>query len=385
MDNTIFQSIEDLSKSGDISSLFESLESELKNAGEYHQLFNVLLLKKKVEFGLPLSRPSSFDDVPEKLNEEFEKYYISVAREVGQLLLDNDQISQGWIYFRTILEPEKVANKIKSLDLTDADPEFVEDLIKICLYESADPVLAFEIMLKTRGTCNTITVFDQSIQHLDAEVTKQVSALLLAHLYQELIENILYHYEREEKKVEKTSSLKELIEGQDWLYENDNYHIDVSHLNAVVRFSRLLNEESGLLSKAVELSQYGKKLAEPFRYPGDAPFEDYYLAHENYFLAQIDQDRESALNYFKEKLKNSDEDDRTMAAFVYAELLLRCNKINDALELIETELSDVDEIGGKTYSQWALEAGGIERLKEHARKNGDYASFLAAVLDSNPS
>jgi hypothetical protein len=382
MDNTIFQTIEDSSKAGDISYLFESLESELKSAGEYHQLFNVLLLKKKVEFGLPLSRPSSFDDVPENLNEEFEKYYISVAREVGQLLLDNDQISQGWIYFRTILEPEKVANKIKSLDLTDADPEFVEDLIKICLYESADPVLAFEIMLKTRGTCNTITVFDQSIQHLDSEITKQVAALLLSHLYQELIENILYHYEREEKKVEKTSSLKELIEGQDWLYENDNYHIDVSHLNAVVRFSRLLNAESGLLSKAVELSQYGKKLAEPFRYPGDAPFEDYYLAHENYFLAQIDQDRESALNYFKEKLKSSDEDDHMMAAFVYAELLLRCDKINEALELIETELSDVDEIGGKTYSQWALEAGGIDRLKENARKNGDYASFLAAVLES---
>lgn len=381
MSEAIFQKMEELSQKEDLPGLFDSLETELKNAGEFHQLFNVLLLKKKAEHGLPLSRPTSFEDVPKDQQDEFEKHYIDTAREIGNLLLEKDRITEAWVYFRTIQEHEPVAEKIRSLDLSDADPEFVEDLIRVCLYEMADPILGFEIMLKTRGTCNTITTLDQSLQHLDKESSVKAAELILAHLYDELVENILYHYERLEKPVDKNSSVLELIKDNDWLFENDNYHIDVSHLHAVVRFSRLLNADSGLLQKAWELARYGTKLAEPFRYAGDAPFEDYYQAHEYYFAAQIDQERETALKYFREKYENADEDDRAMSAFVYAELLLRCNQIKEALTVIEKEIPEIDEIGGKSYSQWALEAGEKERLKENSRKNKDYTAFLAAVLD----
>ena len=50
---------------------------------EYHRLFDALLLKKKFEMGLPLARPSSFENVPDARQSEFESAYVDAARRAG--------------------------------------------------------------------------------------------------------------------------------------------------------------------------------------------------------------------------------------------------------------------------------------------------------------
>ena len=81
----------------------------MEQRGELHRLFDAILLKKKFEMGLPLSRPTSFDNVPEERQAEFEEAYISAARRVGQSFLAENNIPQAWIYLRTIREPQGVA------------------------------------------------------------------------------------------------------------------------------------------------------------------------------------------------------------------------------------------------------------------------------------
>src|SRR5690242_11874023 len=83
---------------------------------EYHRLFDALLLQKRFEMGLPLARVTSLDDVPETQQEEFEEHYIAAARRIGQALLDNDNLPQAWLYFRTIREPDAVSKVLDQLD-----------------------------------------------------------------------------------------------------------------------------------------------------------------------------------------------------------------------------------------------------------------------------
>ena len=66
----------------------------------------------------------------------------------------------------------------------------------------------------------------------------------------------------------------EAITGRDWLFDDGNYHIDVSHLAAVVRFARFLPPESAGLPVVLELCEYGKRLSPQFQFPADPPFDD---------------------------------------------------------------------------------------------------------------
>jgi len=104
-----FDRIAELSASDGPEAALDFLAESLRSEKNYHKLFDALLLKKKHELGLPLMRPTSLDDVPDDLRTDFEKYYVDAAREVGTLLLEDDQLNDAWVYFRTIQEPEKVA------------------------------------------------------------------------------------------------------------------------------------------------------------------------------------------------------------------------------------------------------------------------------------
>ena len=118
-------------------------------------------------------------------------------------------------------------------------------------------------------------------------------------------------------------NLRELIGGREWLFADDSYHIDVSHLNAVVRFARFLDAGSPELDLALQLAQYGSRLAQQYQYAGNPPFDDFYPAHIQFFKALLGDDREQALAYFRSRIGDDVADtDNQMAAYVLVDLLL---------------------------------------------------------------
>lgn len=378
----MFDELEQLQQSDGAAITIERLVESLRAENDYHKLFDALMLKQKFEMGLPLVQPTSFDDVPADQQETFEKVYVDAAREVAGLFLEQDNLPQAWLYLKTIREPESIRAALDAVDMKELeDPERTEELIRIALYEGAHPVKGLEFMLRTHGTCNTITAVDQHAQQMSGEDRRQSAGLLVRELYRDLSHTL--RREVEQKGIDESpgESLRELMDNRDWLFEQGNYHIDVSHLNSVVRFARFLDSSDSELSLAMELSEYGSQLAEQFQYPADPPFDDFYPAHRRYFQVLLDEDRDEALAFFRQRLDSAEADDKPLIAYVTVDLLARLGQLDDAREMAGEHLKDIDEGGGLSFAELCRRTGHIDSLRQLARDRGDLVGYTAALLE----
>lgn len=381
MTEETFEQLETLKETQGPDAAIDKLIETLRAEQNYHKLFDALLLKKRFQMGLPLARPTSFDDVPEEQRREFEESYIAAAREVGELLLADNLIPQAWVYLRTIREPEKVAQAIEALEPPDELDEQSEQIINIALFEGANPVKGLEMMLHTHGTCNTITALDQAMHQLQPEDRARAAALLVDDVYRDLCYTLRQEVERKLAGIPPGETLRELIAGRDWLFEGDNYHIDVSHLHSVVRFARFLDRSSPQLQKAIHLAEYGCRLSPQFQYPGDSPFDEFYPAHLQYFKVLADEDREEGLDYFRHKLESEpDADDKPILAFALVDLLVRIDRLDEAVQVAQTYLKDLDESSGFSFAELCQQAGRMDTLRQAAREKGDLVSYTAALI-----
>jgi tetratricopeptide (TPR) repeat protein len=363
-----------------IGHLIETLRAE-KN---HHRLFDAMLLGKKIEMGLPVINPTSLDDVPEEKRKEFEEHYVNSAREVGKLMLENDQLSDAWVYFRTIQEPEVIAEALEHATLPD-DYEKSQELINIALYEGANPVRGLEFLLQSNGTCNTITALDQAIAQFSEADRRKSAAIMVKHLYDELTATVKSELDQRLTLPPgaEPQSLRELIMGREQLFQEGNYHVDVSHLSSVVRFARFLDGADPELQLAIQLAEYGSKLDTQFQYPGEPPFEDPYPAHIHFFNILTGQHADEGIAYFQQQLDNKpDEADQQMIAYVIVDLLVRTDRLDKALEVAEKHLRFLEE-PTFSFADLCNKAGKLDVWANAAKENGDLVGYTAAILQSS--
>jgi len=378
---TPFEDVEQLHETAGSAAVIDRLIETLRLEKSYHKLFDALLLKVRFEMGLPLVGASSFDDVPPEKQAEFEEQYVAAARDVGELLLAEGDIPQAWVYLRTIQEPDKVRAAIEVLPLPDESDEQTEEIINIALNEGVHPVRGFELLLRTHGICNTITSFDQQAPQLSPDDRQRVAAHLVRELYDDLCRTLREEIEQKLAGLSAGETLRELLAGRDWLFEDGNYHIDVSHLSSVVRFARFLDSSSPELALAVQLAEYGTHLATQFQYAGDPPFEEFYPAHIHYLNVLAGDDRDRALAYFRDQIDaQTDEQDRAIAAYVLVDLLGRIGETDEALNVAEKHLKHLDEGSGFSFSDLCRRAERWDTLQSIARERGDLVSFAAALI-----
>jgi hypothetical protein len=376
MSEDIFSELEKLNRTGGAVAAIDNLIASLRDQKDYHKLFDALLLKKKHSLGLPLTQPTSLGDVPLPLRDEFEKTYIESAREVGELLLEQSSLPEAWLYLRTIREPEKMARAIEALESAPSD-----EIVDIALYQGVAPLKGLQFLLASHGTCSSITALDQQFGQLSPEVRSQCAALLVRRLYEDLTMTLQHEVERRQGLTPPANSLRELIAGRDWLFSDDNYHVDVSHLNAVVRFSRALDASSAELKQALQLAEYGSKLSPQYQYAGDPPFDDFYPAHREYFKALLGDGREAALAYFGDKLGADAADPQSqLVALALVELLTRLERHDEAVEVATKYLSDVQDRFGFSLPELCSRAGRYDVLLKLAREKGDVVTYTAALL-----
>ncbi|MDA0920133.1 MAG: hypothetical protein O2945_13770 [Planctomycetota bacterium] len=381
---TAFDRIAELKSSEGPQAAIDLLIETLRNEKNYHRVFDALLMKKKNELGLPLLHPTSLDDVPADQRVDFEKYYVDSAREVGNLFLKNNQLGEAWVYFRTIQEPDAVAEALETVTLPD-DYEKSQELINIALYEGANPVRGLQFLLQSNGTCNTITAMDQAMQGLDSKNRQKAAAMIVQHLYDELIMTVKSEVERRMPlpPSAKEPTLRELIMGREWLFQEGNYHIDVSHLNSVVRFSRFLDPGTPELEQAVQLAEYGCHLDTQFQYPGEAPFEDFYPSHLHFLNVLLGRNVDEAMAYFQQKLDaEPDEPDQQMIAYVMVDLLVRCDRLDQAMEIAGKHLRFLDE-PTFSFAELCTKAGKLDAWAEASKAKGDLVAFTAAIVQSS--
>ena len=94
------------------------------------------------------------------------------------------------------------------------------------------------------------------------------------------------------------ASIAELIEGRDWLFADEAYHTDISHLSATVRYSILVSDPA-TLALAVDLTEYGRRLSPRLQYEGMPPFEQTFEDHRHLPRAFLGQDVDAAISHFQ--------------------------------------------------------------------------------------
>lgn len=376
-----FDRIAELKDSDGPQAAIDFLIGTLREEKNFHKLFDALLLKKKQELGLSLVRPTSLEDVPADIRPDFEKYYIASAREVGQLFLDSGQLNEAWLYFRTIQEPQAVADALDEMPLPD-DYEKAQELINMALYEGANPIRGLQYLLQSNGTCNTITALDQAIGQFPEDDRRRAAQIMVQHLYDELRASVKADVDRRMTLPPSGSepTLRELILGKDWLFQDGNYHIDVSHLNSVVRFARFLDSDCPELDLAVQLAQYGVQLDQQYQYPAEPPFDDYYNAHLQFFNLLQGKNVEDAVAFFEQKIAaDPDEEDQQMIAYVLVDLLIRTNRLDQAMEVAAKHLRFLDE-QSFSFPELCNKAGNTTAWADAAKEKGDLVSFTSALV-----
>jgi hypothetical protein len=385
MNETLFSDLQTALEQGGVSQLLDRLIASLREQKEFHKLFDARLVRKKHSLGLSVARPTSLEGLTGDIRKEVEAEYIAAAREVGELFLAEGDIPSAWMYYQVIREKEPVANALRALPVKMESDGKLEQLIHIALYQQVLPERGVEWLLNRQGTCSTITTLDQAMQQLTIEQRNACAKVMVRHLYNDLCGNVRREVERKLAMLPPTNSLRELLFGRDWLFENGNYHIDVSHLNSIVRFARQLNPGDSELELALQLAEYGCKLEPRLQYPGEPPFEDFFAAHTQFFKVLLGQDQDAALDYFRKKLEQEpDEQDKPLLAYVLVDLLSRVDRVSEAVPLATQYLTRIGDDGLSSVAELCEEARAPDALADVAREQGNLVLWTIAKCMAQP-
>ena len=238
-----------------------------------------------------------------------------------------------------------------------------------------------QILLKTHGTCSTITSLDQMMVNLQPDQRAQCAALLVRTLHQDLFRSVERDLKNRSSFNGSATTIHELTSGNEWLFDENNYHIDVSHLHSIVRFSRSLSPEATELKLAVDLAEYGSQLSKQFQYPGEPPFEDFYPAHIHFLSYLQNGNRAEAMKYFQNQLEQAiDPQTQAMIAYVMVDLLARTDQIEEALPLAEEYLVTADHDFAAAFSELCQKAGRFDVLLRSAQDRNDLVTYTSALI-----
>src|SRR5262249_49860867 len=137
------------------------------------------------------------------------------------------------------------------------------------------------------------------------------------------------------------------------------------------------------------LCAYGTKLSPALQYQGSPPFEKIYEDIDVYLSIILGEVVEAGLQHFRDKITaNPEEGPEQFAAEVLVRLLVRLERLPEALEVARKYLSDVDERQLSCPGAFDL----AQRLKDYpslaetARARQDPVHFLAGLIAArNPS
>jgi len=369
-----------LDESGPAAAI-DLLVQSLDARGEYRAMLDALLLKARFELGLPLVQVGGFSEIPEALREKYEEKYVAAIREVGGKLLATGDIAGAFPYYRAIGETSPVTKAID--DYQPANDDRLTQVVEVAFNQGAHPRKGFELILNHYGTCSAITAFE----HLprDESIRTACADLLVKQLHEHLTASLRAEIaQRGQPLPAEGAPIPALLEGKDWLFQDDAYHIDVSHLSSTVRIAPLTDDPK-TLALAAELTDYGRKLSGRHRYEGDPPFEDVYEDHRIYLRALLGHDQDAAIAHFQAKLDPTDREvdpGDTVAAQVLVGLLSRIGRLDDAITVAKDRLAGIPEsaLFCPGVSQLCQRAGKPQRLAEIARDQADLVSYTAALL-----
>jgi hypothetical protein len=367
-----FELLEEAIRSRGAAAAFEFLIAKAREERKYRDVFSARVMQVRQRMGLPLIEVEPGVNLEGEERAAYENAVRDAARETGELFLAAGEIANAWPYFRAIGETAPVAAAIEN-----APPETpAEALIDIAFREQVNPRKGFELILEHRGTCNAITWFG-SMPAGDSR--RECLRLLLRTLYDELVAALRSHIERAEGSAPATSNVAELIEGRDWLFEGNNYHVDTTHLTSVLRFSPELDDHASM-RLALEIADYGTRLAPMYHFRGDPPFEDPYTDHGIYLRTLLGDDVERGIAHFRAKAVSGTAEGYGMPAEIFVDLLVRLERFDEAIAASREYFPKTPPANSPSTLQLCQIAGAFGQLRELARERGDLLAYAAGLI-----
>ena len=356
---------------GDVDSCLATLAEQLQAQGKLQELFEARKMQVRHQLGLPLLS----SDLPEDLDGEERRVledklidgYRVVYRDVGLLMFKTGQLGQGWMLLQAAGEEETARGELAAMEV---DEETIDEFIDVALRQGVAPVLGFSAVLENYGTCNAITTYDQTMHGRPLADRQAAAALLVDHIHEELTATIKADIAQQKGSEPAETTLRELVGDRDWLFTDGAYHIDTTHLASTIRFARCLEDEEKL-RKAIDLTEYGRRLDTPFQHEGEEPFKDVYASHALFFHAMLGEQTDEALQYFQSRAEEVDiAQEGSTAAETYIALLDQAGKPTEAAA------ATVSLIPPGIYTQ-----GLAPTLFELCEKAGDFSLLINACQD----
>jgi hypothetical protein len=375
-----FSSLESSLAAGGAAAALDQLAARLREEKKYHELFEALKMKVRHSLGLPLLPiESNSDELPETTRDKLEDGLVDACRQVGELLLKEGKVREGWMYLRPVGDKAAAADLIAAIP---PDDDNTEELIEVLLHEGVDTGRGFALLLERNGTCNSITTFDQLMHQRTRKERQAAASALLNRLYTDLIGNVKADVARQSGEQPQETTLQALVADRDWLFADGQYHIDTTHLASVVRMARVLDDPAQL-RMALDLTHYGRHLTQQLQYQGDEPFVDQYPSNALYYQALLGENVAEALAYFENKARLLDPQySGTAGIETYLELLSRIGRHQQALDAaIELMPANTPSVAyAPLLMDLCAKSGNYEKLLDFCRGRGDELGFAAALV-----
>jgi hypothetical protein len=204
---------------------------------------------------------------------------------------------------------------------------------------------------------------------------------LVRALHEQLSERLRADLEARGETVPPGATIPDMLRGHDDLFTDDMYHIDVSHLSSVAQMAMHLSPGPEL-DMARELCQYGEKLSPQLRGDSEPPFENTYADYKAYLDVLAGEGRDAALAHFRAKLEPAAAEGYTFPAEVLVNLLLRIDRLPEALDVARKYLTNVDDrqLSCPGVTELARRAQDYAALSELAKARADAVNYVAGLI-----
>jgi hypothetical protein len=378
-DPALFDSLREALATKGPTAAVDQLCATLRESKDYAKLFYALLMKKRLEMGVTPIPTSSATTFSEAQQEEYEQAIRDACRVVGESFLKEHNIPAAFAYYRMIGEVKPIRDAIDSY--VAGPDEDIQPVVEVAYAQGVHPRKGFDLILERYGICNAITTASGYDPGHGPEVRAHCVQRLVHALHDQLIERLRGAIEQQQGFPPSGRTIPVLLEGRDWLFADDMYFTDTSHLSSVVQMSIDLQDPDEL-RLARELCAYGKKLAPSLRYQGNPPFENIYDDVDVFLAILLGEEVDAGLEHFRAKITGDPDGPDYFAAEVLVRLLVRLNRLPEALEIAKQYLTTVDErqLNCPGPFELAQRLNDYQTLAETARARQDPVHYLASLI-----
>jgi hypothetical protein len=382
MDQHQFDELKTQLQTAGTESAIDRLCGVLREKKDYNNLFYAMLMKTRCQLGVNPIPTLPAAQLPAEAHAGYEEGIRQAARTVGDLYLADHNIVGAWPYFNMLGETAPVAGALDQYAPGEADE--IDAVVNIAYHQGANPRKGFDLILERYGLCSAITTLGGQQMPFGPEVRDYCVKRLVRALYDELRGRLIADITRQESKApDEQTPVAELIQGRFWLFGDDYYHIDISHLGAVVQMSIHLPPDSEEFRLARELCAYGERLSPRFQSAAEPPFENQYKDYAVYLSILAGENVDEGLAHFRQKVEGADpQETGTYPAEVFVNLLLRIGRAEEALEVAGKYLVRADErqLTCPGIVELCERTGKYEKLATLAREHDNLVHYLAGLI-----